>query len=74
VVVGGNRREAARPRCVDGACETRELLPLVAEFHEREMKGEFQTGPILSPDGPLMAFTLEGLRSGAPPLDGERLI
>ena len=51
VVVGGNRGEAALPRGVDRAAETRERLPLVAELHQRQMKAEFQTGPILSPHG-----------------------
>ena len=58
---------AAKPaltRSVDRAAKTREGLPLVAELHQRQMKAEFQTGPILSPHGP-PDKTTRGLAIGA---------
>ena len=54
VVVGGDGGEAAVTRGVDRACETCERLPLAAEFHQRRVQGEFQTGPILSSRDPLV--------------------
>ena len=46
VVVGGSRSEAALTRGVDCGAQTRERLPFIAELDQREMKAEFQTGPI----------------------------
>ena len=37
---------------VDCACKPRERLPLASELHERQMHGELQTEPILSPPTP----------------------
>jgi hypothetical protein len=48
VIVRGDRCEAAVPRGVNGAHETREGLPLLSELHEWQVDAELQSGVILS--------------------------